>query len=72
MALPGEYTPRLPVKRAFVVQVDATAAVTRGRFSGRVEQVVSAQATHFHSVEALLAFIQQVLTTACECLRQRQ
>jgi hypothetical protein len=64
MAPSGESTPQLPVERAFVVQVDATAAVAQGRFSGRVEHVVSARATHFHSAEALLAFMQQVLTPA--------
>ena len=35
--------------------------VERGRFVGRVEQVVSGQATRFHSLEKLLAFMGRVL-----------
>ena len=35
----------------------------QGRFAGRVEHVVSGQATHFQSLEELLAFIGRVLST---------
>ena len=52
---------RLPVDRAFVVQFWTTAAVATGRLEGRVEHVVSGQATHFASVEDLLAFMARVL-----------
>ena len=49
--------------RAFVVQFQAETKVARGRYAGRVEHVVSGQATHFASLEELLAFIGQVLAT---------
>ena len=51
-----------PVQRAFVVQVHATAAVAQGQLAGRVEHVLSGQATRFHTVDELLAFIARVLT----------
>ena len=54
-------TPLSP-HRAFVVQFRAETDVERGRFVGRVEHVVSGQATHFDSLEELLAFIARVLT----------
>jgi hypothetical protein len=50
--------------RAFVVQFQTETEVARGRVGGRVEHVVSGQATHFASVEELLAFIGQVLAAA--------
>jgi hypothetical protein len=40
---------------------EETDVVGQGRFAGRVEHVVSGQATHFHSLEELLAFIARVL-----------
>ena len=46
-----EHARRLPADRAFVVQFLATAEVAAGRLEGRVEHVVSGQATHFASVE---------------------
>jgi hypothetical protein len=49
--------------RAFVVQFRAGTDITRGQLSGRVEHVVSGQATHFASLQELLAFIERVLTT---------
>jgi len=49
--------------RAFVVQFRAETKVARGRYAGRVEHVVSGQATHFASLEELLAFIGRVLAT---------
>ena len=54
--------PSLPAKRAFVVQVHADAKVEQGQWQGRIEHVVSYQATHFHSPEELLAFIVKVLS----------
>ena len=54
--------PSLPANRAFVVQVHADAKVTQGHWQGRIEHIVSFQATHFHSLEELLAFIVKVLS----------
>ena len=51
----------LPVDRAFVMQLNAT-ATTQGQLSGRVEHVVSGQAAHFQTLDQLLAFIARVLT----------
>jgi hypothetical protein len=50
----------LPVQRAFVVQLHAAAAVAQGQLAGRVEHVLSGQATHFHTLEELLAFMARV------------
>ena len=57
----GELAHPLPAQRAFLVQVHAHAAVAQGGLAGRVEHVVSGQATHFASVEELLAFMARVL-----------
>ncbi|MBI3301128.1 MAG: hypothetical protein HYZ72_03485 [Deltaproteobacteria bacterium] len=46
--------------RAFVVQFRA--GVKKGYFAGRVEHMTSGQATHFHSPEELLGFIERVLS----------
>jgi hypothetical protein len=54
--------PSLPSDRAFVVQLRWDAAVEQADFRGRVEHLVSMQATHFESVEELLAFIVRVVT----------
>jgi hypothetical protein len=54
--------PSLPVRRAFVVQFRTEADLKQGKFTGRVEHVVSGQATRFHSLEELLTFLAQVLT----------
>ena len=51
----------LPAQRAFVVQLHATAAVAQGQLAGRVEHVVSGQATHFHTLDELLTFMARVL-----------
>ena len=53
--------PSLPTHRAFVVQVHAAAELDKGQFTGRIEHIVSGQATHFHSVEEIVSFIMQVL-----------
>jgi len=51
----------LPTNRAFVVQLRAQPPGAPLAWDGRVEHVVSGQATHFHSLEELLAFISRVL-----------
>jgi hypothetical protein len=51
----------LPAQRAFLVQIHAEAEVAQWRLAGRVEHVVSGQATHFASPEELLAFLVRVL-----------
>ncbi len=52
----------LSVHYAFVVHFRVNSDVAQGRLAGRVEHVVSGQATHFQSLEELLAFIARVLT----------
>ncbi len=58
----SEGKPSLPVRRAFVVQFRTEADVERGCFEGRVEHVVTGQASLFHSLNELLAFFAQVLS----------
>jgi len=48
---------------AFVVQFRAETELERGRVVGRVEHVVSGQATRFHTLDELLAFLARVLAT---------
>ena len=55
--------PAYPTWRAFVVQIHAEADVAQNDVWGRVEHIVSGQATHFVIVEELVQFIVQVLTT---------
>lgn len=62
MTPPSEPQSPLSVQQAFVVQFRAETDITAGRFDGRVEHVMSGQATHFHSLEELLAFLARVLT----------
>ena len=52
----------LPAKRAFVVQIRADAKVEQGEWQGRVEHLVSFQATRFQSLEELLAFMVKILS----------
>ena len=47
--------------RAFVVQLNKVVPLAADQISGRVEHIVSGQATHFDSVAQLLGFMQQVL-----------
>ena len=47
--------------RAFVVQLREQADVEHGRWAGRVEHVTSGQATHFQSLEELVAFVAQIV-----------
>ena len=57
----SEHDQPLPAERAFVVQLHAEADVGRGRVIGRAVHVVSGRATHFDSLEGLLAFLDRVL-----------
>ncbi len=57
-----ENKPSLPTDRAFVLQFHADADVGQGHFEGRIEHVVSGQATRFQSPDELLAFIGRVMT----------
>ena len=58
----------LSVHWAFVVQFQSDTAVEQGYLAGRVEHVISGQATAFQSLETLLAFIAQVLRAERERL----
>jgi hypothetical protein len=51
----------LPTNRVFVVQFRAQPTGAPLAWDGRVEHVVSGQATHFHTLEELLAFLCRVL-----------
>ena len=53
----GSNQPSLQARQAFVVQLHAEAQVEDGYCKRWVEHLVSRQATHFASLEALLAFI---------------
>ena len=55
--------PDLVRRRAFIVQFRAETDLAQARCAGRVEHVVSGQATHFQSLEELLAFLQRILLT---------
>ena len=58
----AENQPSLPLRRAFVVQIYARARIEQGEFKGRVEHLVSHQATHFESLEELVAFVTRMLS----------
>lgn len=57
---------------AFVVQWATDTHIEAGQLSGRVEHVVSRCATHFTSLEGLLAFMAQVLQNVAERERLAQ
>ena len=57
---PPDESPLSP-HRAFVVQLREQADIAQGRWAGRVEHVTSGRATHFQSLEELVAFIGGVL-----------
>jgi hypothetical protein len=61
MMPPADNPAPLAVTRAFVVQFRADTVVEQGHLTGRVEHVVSGQATDFQSLETLLAFMAWVL-----------
>jgi hypothetical protein len=65
-----EPSPLLP-PWAFVVQFRTETDVEQGHCTGRVEHVVSGQATHFASLEELLAFIARVLASVRAPPRRR-
>src|SRR5262245_2454838 len=71
MKPPSEDPSALSPHRAFVVQFRAETDVEQGHCTGRVEHVVSGQATHFDSLEELLGFIARVLTTVRAPPRRR-
>ena len=48
-------------QRAFVVQLRAETDIGAGRVIGRVEHVVSGEATRFQSVDQLLGFLARML-----------
>ncbi len=56
------HEPSLPANRAFVVQFRKETDLSQGHCKGRVEHVVSWQATHFNSLDELLSFIARVLS----------
>jgi hypothetical protein len=51
------------VQHAFVVQLAANTVLDTEGLAGRVEHVVSGQMTQFQSMQALYAFIVQVVQT---------
>ena len=51
----------LPHMGAFVLQLRPETDIAAGRVAGRVEHVATSQATHFQSLDELLAFIDGVL-----------
>lgn len=57
----AESTPVFAPDHAFVVQLVADTEVEAGCVAGRVEHLVSRHATSFQSLEALLAFMAQML-----------
>ena len=61
----------LSVHYAFVVHFRTSTDIAQGQIAGRVEHVISGQATHFASLEELLAFIARVLTTVRAPPRKR-
>ena len=54
--------PAFSPSRAFVVQFRDETQIEDGRIVGRVEHVVTGQASHFESIDALLAFLAQILS----------
>jgi hypothetical protein len=56
----------LPTNRAFVVQFRSQGEATLLRYEGRVEHLVSGQATHFQSWEELRLFIECTLDSVAE------
>jgi hypothetical protein len=53
--------PTLPTNHAFLIQFRVQSSASPMAWEGRVEHVVSGQVTHFHVLEELLAFMQNVL-----------
>ena len=61
MGLGNDQHLSLPPHYAFVVQLATDTRVETGQLRGRVEHVVSRHATHFTSLETLLAFMARTL-----------
>ena len=61
MVPPADHSAPLSVSRAFVEQLRADTVVEQGPLTGRVEHVVSGQATDFEALEMLLAFLARML-----------
>lgn len=61
MSQGGEQNRMLPASRAFVLQLHADIRVEDGHLAGRIEHVMSGQATHFQSLTDLLTFITDAL-----------
>ena len=59
--LPGE-EPLLSPQRAFVLQFYPETSISRKQFRGRIEHVLSGQATQFDSLDAILQFLEQLLS----------
>jgi hypothetical protein len=57
---PGRH-PAFSPSRAFVVQFLEETQVEAGYMVGRVEHVISGEAMHFRSLDALLGFLARVL-----------
>jgi hypothetical protein len=55
--------PAYPLQRAFVVQIHVEADMSQGEVQGRVEHIVTGEATRFEMVEALVQFSVQELTS---------
>jgi hypothetical protein len=63
MKAQAEATPPLLPEWMFVVQFREGTAIAQNHVTGRVEHVMSGQATRFQSMEDLWAFIAQILST---------
>ena len=59
---------RLAARLAFVVQFGRETALDTGRMVGRVEHVVSGKGTRFQSLDALVAFMTEVLREVASSL----
>ena len=68
MVPPADNPAHLSVHWAFVVQFQSDTVVEQGHLAGRVEHVISGQATAFQSLETLLAFMARVLRAERERL----
>ena len=63
-----EQSPSFVPAQAFVVQFGRETALDTGRMSGRVEHVVSGKGTRFQSLDALVAFMTEVLREVASTL----
>ena len=61
MSQPMQRHPPLAPDHTFVVQLRADTQVETGQVAGRIEHLVSRQATMFESLETLLTFMARVL-----------